>query len=123
MKMYEKLRLYLDAGFPLIYIHSFEESKVDEIVQKSVGGRKIFVWDEMYRYRNLKTGEIINAEYDLNDVLKDGIKYQELDRKILVIKDIAEYLDNSETVSLLKMPVYRLKKVILIQQLFWLPLL
>lgn len=102
MKMHEKLQLYLDAGFPLIYIHSFEESKVDKIIKKSAGGRKIFAWDEMYRYRNLKTGEIINEDYDLNDTLKEGIKYKEFDRKIFVIKDIAEYLNSSETVSLLK---------------------
>lgn len=110
MRMYEKLQLYLDAGFPLIYIHSFEESKVDSIIAKSVGGRKVFEWDEMYRYRNMKTGEIINSDYGLNDVLKDGIKDQELDRKILVIKDVVEYLDNPEIVSLLKNACIQIEK-------------
>lgn len=110
MKMYEKLQLYLDAGFPLIFIRSFEENKVDAIIQKSVGGRKILQWDEMYRYRDMKTGSIINSDYELNDVLKEGIKFEELNRKILVIKDIAEYLENSETVSLLKNACIQIEK-------------
>lgn len=101
-KIEEKLQLYLDAGFPLIYINSFEEEKVDEIIIKSVGGRKVFEWNEMQHYHNLKTGEIIGDNSSLEQVLIEGIKYRELNRKILVIKDIQSYLEQPEMVSLLK---------------------
>lgn len=100
--MNEKLQLSLDAGFPLIYIRSFEESKVDEILKKSMDGRRILKWDEMCRCRDLKTGEIINDCYDLNDALREGIEEREFNRKIFVIKDIVKYLNNAETVTLLK---------------------
>lgn len=102
MKAKDKLQLYLDAGFPLIYINSFEEEKVDDIIKKSVGGRRILEWDEMHRYRDLKTGEIINSEYTIREVLMMGIQYGELNRKVLVLKDIHPYLDSPEIVSLLK---------------------
>lgn len=101
-KIQEKLQLYLDAGFPLIYINSFEEEKVDEIIIKSVGGRNVFEWNEMQHYHNLKTGEIIGDNSSLEQVLIEGIKYRELNRKILVIKDIQSYLEQPEMVSLLK---------------------
>ena len=83
MKAKDKLQLYLDAGFPLIYINSFEEEKVDDIIKKSVGGRRILEWDEMHRYRDLKTGEIINSEYTIREVLMMGIQYGELNRILI----------------------------------------
>ena len=44
MTLAEKLILYIDAGFPILFIHSYEESKVDEIILDSSAGRKIFEW-------------------------------------------------------------------------------
>lgn len=40
MKIDKELRSYVDSGFPIIYINSFEEAKVDGIIASVLGGRK-----------------------------------------------------------------------------------
>ena len=40
MKINTELSSYVDSGFPIIYINSFEESKVDGIISSVIGGRK-----------------------------------------------------------------------------------
>lgn len=35
---------YLDAGFPIIYLETFEEDKVGVILESVAGGRNILEW-------------------------------------------------------------------------------
>ena len=41
----DKLIRYMDAGFPLIYLNTFEEDKADEIIKEATSDRKIFEWN------------------------------------------------------------------------------
>ena len=45
MDLKEKIIQYLDAGFPILYINSYEEQKVDEIISESSAGREIIEWN------------------------------------------------------------------------------
>ena len=40
-----RLVRYMDAGFPIIYINTFEEDKVDEIIRGIGAGRDIYEWN------------------------------------------------------------------------------
>ena len=102
MELQEKLQVYIDAKFPLIYICSFEEEKMDVIITKVAGNRRVFEWNELQRYRDMTNKRILNPEYGLKQVLTEGAIYGDLDRKILVIKDIQNYLDNQKIVKNLK---------------------
>lgn len=40
MKLKNQLIKYVDAGYPIIYINSFEEVKTDGIIKEVMGGRE-----------------------------------------------------------------------------------
>lgn len=106
-----RLREYIDAQVPIIYIDSFDENKIDELVLKVTGSRRVWEWNEMDGCINRKKNkngksvsvhETINAEQTLQELLRYGVREGELDRKVLIVKDIHPYLDDSKVVALLK---------------------
>ena len=40
MKIKDALIKYVDAGYPIIYINSFEETKTDAMIREVMGGRE-----------------------------------------------------------------------------------
>ena len=102
----DKLIRYIDAGFPILYVNSFEENKVDEIVKKVACGREILEWNGANGYVDFLTKNSFIEGYSLEDTLvllksKNGVSC-ELDRKLLVLKDITACLESDKVVSLLK---------------------
>ena len=55
MKLEDKLIRYIDAGFPILYVNSFEEQKIDYIIKKSACGRKILEWNGVNGFTNFET--------------------------------------------------------------------
>ena len=39
-----KLVRYIDAGFPIIYINTFEEDKVDSLIPEISSGKEVYEW-------------------------------------------------------------------------------
>lgn len=106
----EKLAEYIDARTPIIYINSYDDNSVDEIVY-DVAKVDVWEWSEMYGVRaTRKKGKefVSNKEFlegsgnSLKEFLIDGVKEQEFRRKIILIKDIVLYLENPEVTALLK---------------------
>ncbi len=106
-----KLREYIDAQMPIIYIDSFDDNKIDEMILNMTGNRSVLEWNELDGYVNRKKTEdgkpvsiyeTINAQKSLYDVIRDGAHQGELDRKILIAKDIHPYLEEPKLVALLK---------------------
>ena len=104
----DKLNRYIDAGFPIIYLHSFEEEKCDDIIKQAVGNRKVMTWNEA-------TGFFVNesTSYLSDDSLLgilDMINYapEELDGRTLVLKDIHSYLTDNKIIALLKQYAMRI---------------
>ena len=103
-KMKEKLVNYIDAGVPILYINSYEENKTDELIRTILGERRAFEWSEALGVSNFKTGErqsAISLQEYLKLIIDSGIE-DELNRKILVLKDIHSYLEDSSVIALLK---------------------
>ncbi|MCH3958349.1 MAG: hypothetical protein LKE51_01985 [Selenomonas sp.] len=43
-KMKTKLVRYMDAGFPILYLNTFEEEKAEDVIRSVIGGKGIIEW-------------------------------------------------------------------------------
>lgn len=102
LKMKDKLIRYIDAGYPIIYINSFEENKTDNIISNVVGGREVLEWNETDGFVNFKTKRTLIPDRTLEATLKFLLTDNELERKILVIKDVHTHLEDPAVIALLK---------------------
>lgn len=97
-----KLARYIDAGFPILYLNTFEEDKMDSIVKDIGKGKEIYEWNETNGYINFeaKTPEMEDCTLEM---MLDVIKSPEmLDRKIIVLKDVNAYLEEDKIISKIK---------------------
>jgi hypothetical protein len=92
---------YMDAHFPIIYICSYEEDKVDCYISKVAGKREIIEWNGVNGFvdKNAKVAEDWTLERTLAFFNKNA---EELERKIFVIKDTDKMMDSDKVVALLK---------------------
>lgn len=98
----DKLIRYIDAGFPILYINSFEETKADELIQPAACGREILEWNASNGFVDFKTKTSLLSNHSLEDTLVLLKSKNELDRKLLVLKDIHSQLDSFKIIALLK---------------------
>lgn len=85
----ENLGGYIDAGFPILYICTYEESKTDRYILSVAGRKKILEWngaDGLVDFRT-KVSQNIGRDHSLGAVLSFLKNDRELDRTLLVIKD------------------------------------
>ena len=97
-----KLARYIDAGFPIIYINTFEEEKVDSIIQEISLGKEIYEWNETNGYIDFETKAPMQEDCELETMLDQLKSVDLLDRKIIILKDIISYLDEPKIVSKIK---------------------
>lgn len=107
----EKLKDYIDANVPIIYLNTYDDNVVEEVILEVTGRRKVWEWNQMYGQLKRKevekkeifnVHEILNADCTLEQFLKTGVIEKEFNRKVIMIKDIAFYLENPEIVALFK---------------------
>ncbi len=97
-----KLVRYIDAGSPIIYLNTFEEDKVDSIIKEVSPGKEIYEWNETNGYIDFETKAPMMENCTL-EMMLDQLKSKEmLDRKIILIKDVNSYLDDTKIVSKIK---------------------
>lgn len=99
----DKLNRYIDAGFPIIYINSFEEEKVDKMIQSAFGNREILEWNGFNGFVDFKTKTAnFNEDYSLEKTLTYLKTTDELDRKLLVLKDVHPYMEDANVIAQIK---------------------
>ena len=97
-----KLARYIDAGFPIIYINTFEEDKVDNIISELSLGKEVYEWNETNGYIDFENKTAVMEDCTLSCML-DQLKTADLlDRKIIVLKDVTSYLEEPKIVSKIK---------------------
>lgn len=97
-----KLVRYIDAGFPILYINTFEEDKVDSIISKIASQKEVYEWNETFGYINFETKTPLVEDFKFEQFL-DILKTEEmLENKIIILKDIVPYLDDPKIVSKIK---------------------
>ena len=103
MKLEENLIRYIDAGFPIIYINSFEEIKIDAIIKTSACGRKILEWNGVNGFSDFHTKKSMSMiDQSLSGTLRFLLESNDLDGSLLVIKDIQSMIEEPEIIALLK---------------------
>lgn len=98
----QKLGRYIDAGFPIIYMNTFEEDKVDEIIASASAEKEVYEWNEINGYVNFETKAPMIEDCTLEmllDIFKDK---EELSGKIIVLKDVVSYFEDARIVSKIK---------------------
>lgn len=97
-----KLIRYIDAGFPIIYMNTFEEDKVDTIISEISYGKEVYEWNETNGYMDFETKTPMQEDCSLETML-DQLKTPDLlDRKIIVLKDVISYMEEPRIVSKIK---------------------
>lgn len=107
----EKLKAYIHASVPIIYINTYDAREAEEQVLRATGRRMVWEWNQMNGLMNRKEiqkkeilpiYEILNADCTLEEALKKGVREREFNRKVVIINDVVSYLDNPEIVALFK---------------------
>lgn len=102
MKLKEQLIKYVDAGYPIIFINSFEEIKTDAIIKEVMGGREGLEWNGAKGFVDFRTKQPLVKGKNLVETLRLLDSDNELDRKFLVLKDAIGFLEEQEVTALLK---------------------
>lgn len=98
-----RLSRYIDAGFPIIYLNTFEEEKVDSIINDLYSDHEVYEWNEMQGHINFKTKtSSFMGEVPLEAFLSTLKDKDALEGHIIVLKDIAHHLENPVIISKLK---------------------
>ena len=104
MKLKDNLQHYIDAGYPIIYIDTFEERKTDGIISSVIGGREAVEWNGAKGFVDFKTKQPLIENKTLAETLRLLNIDDDFDGKILILKDIHPYLtaDHPDEIALLK---------------------
>ncbi len=102
MQIKKALNSYVDAGYPIIYINSFEETKVDGIISSAMGGRNGLEWNGSQGFCDFKTKQNLIPGNGLAETLSLLSADNELDRKFFVIKDAHLFFDDPKVITCLK---------------------
>ena len=118
----DKIKQYWDAGFPILYLNTFEELNGLDILFKAAQGcnRKALVWSyadgvNLYAQGELKEKNINRtAKTPLKNVLELTLERfldaGQLEGKVLIFTDIHHYLEEIEVITLLKKFVNRINE-------------
>ncbi|MGO4374234.1 hypothetical protein AB4Z21_26440 [Paenibacillus sp. MCAF20] len=94
---------YVDAQFPLLYLNTFEETKVDSLIKSVAYGREILEWNASKGFVHFETkSPLLDSIKTVEEILYALSQDDELNGKILVLKDIHHFLDNPHVISTLK---------------------
>lgn len=98
-----RLIRYIDAGYPVIMLNSYEEQKVDLIIKQIAGGKEIVEWNAAKGLVDFETkNPQIALSDDLSSVLNLFLDHEELERKIIVLKDIQSCINTPEIIAKIK---------------------
>lgn len=100
----DKMIQYINAGFPIIYMNTFEEDKIDALVEQIAHelGWETYEWNGTYGYIDFESKTPMMEDCSLDTMLEQIKDKELLDKKIIVLKDIHSYLEDAAIVSKLK---------------------
>ena len=110
MALRDSIEKYLDAGYPMFYINTYEEAKTEDILKKAADRRRVAVWSVAggYSVYDTKNDEYIvppsrGDNYGLQNILNVMLAdANELKRLIFIIKDAHIALENEQIKAALK---------------------
>lgn len=108
------LGTYIDAGFPILYIYTFDETKADQYIASVAGRKKVLEWNGANGFTDF-TNHSYRPEWTLEGTLRNLKIGKDLDRSILVLKDVsnqlkAEHPNSDRIIALLKDIARKIRK-------------
>lgn len=104
MSIEEQIQTYIDAAYPILYIHTFEEGKAEEIIRNSLSGNPcgpVPEWDGTDRVLDLLTGAVrYEQSIQLQEFLDDRLCYYK--RQVLVLRNLSAFMDDPPVLARLK---------------------
>lgn len=98
-----KINQYIDAGFPILYINSFEDDKIDSMIREVGEQKEIVEWNKAKGIVDFDTKVSQLSELsELTTALDFYLDKEDLERTILVLKDIHSYINTPEVIARLK---------------------
>lgn len=97
-----KIIKYIDAGFPIVYINTFEDEKIDRLLSNWNYKKEINEWNEFQGYIDFETKAPIVEDCSFEMMLDLNRTEEMLDGKILLLKDADFYLGEPRIVAKLK---------------------
>lgn len=88
----DQLIRYMDAGFPILYLETFEETKADAMIHSIAAGKNIVEWsiNGFFDY-----GESAYMDWDLIQTLAYMVANpKDFERTVFVVKDAHQFLDD-----------------------------
>lgn len=105
-RLIKKISQYIDAGFPILYINSFEDDKIDSMIEELGMGKEILEWNGAKGLVDFKTkNPQLTISNSLATVLDLFLSKDEIERKIMVLKDIHSCISEPEVIAKLKIIV------------------
>lgn len=112
MTLRERMNLYMDAGFPILYLETFEEEKAIQIIKEAATRRQIVEWNMRGLFYH-DNPDLNMPQQALQEALENFAspermgnekfaKKFSLDRRVLVLKDAQSKLEEPEIVAHLK---------------------
>lgn len=114
MNLIDNITRHIDAGYPILYINTYEEVKFDEILRNLNIGKKYMEWNGADGFVNFDTKIALNSNENMS--LEHTLRYinsgEDMDNHILVLKDAHLYLneEHPEIISLLKRICHRIQQ-------------
>lgn len=106
----DNLGTYIDAGFPILYIYTFEEANADKYIASVAGRKKVIEWNGANGFVDFSTKVSLVPNLSLEATLSFLKNGNELHRKLLVIKDVAGQLASDRVIALLKEIARKIRK-------------
>ena len=122
MMFEERLREYIDANVPIVYIAGYDDKSAVETILKVTGRRRVWEWNRMFGVMDRKdiTGkkavekkEILDSDVSLENFILSGVRDRDFDEKIVIVKDVASYLEDDDMVALFKNACLRIEEGLL----------
>lgn len=107
-KLTEKLTQYMDAGFPILYLNTFEEKTAFDVLKKAAknaGRQTLMQWSLIQGYSrySLKKGEydIPPNKYGFMR-MAEAMPFEDYNRSLFVIRDVPALLEDAAAAAYLK---------------------
>ena len=62
----DKVSHYIDAGFPVLYVHTYEEEKIDDILLEIAGDKEVYEWNETNGFIDFRTSTFSNRIWKIS---------------------------------------------------------
>lgn len=99
-KMATRIQQYIDAGFPILYLNTYEEGKAIEAVKAAsshIENIAMLRWDGTDRTINVLTGEIVCQDCPLHAILDDRMSCKK--KQILILQNIETFINDPSIIA------------------------